>query len=227
MKTGKAPGPTGITGDLLKAGGEASLKELTSIMNRLLQGEEIPKDWKSSSTVPIYKGKGDSMDCSKYRGIRLLEHGMKVYESVLEKRLREYVKIDNYQFGFCPGRSTTGAIFTIRQLQEKYNQKKKKLYHIFVDLEKAFDRVPREIIEWALRRKEIPERMVRAIMALYAGTTSRVKTTAGTSGEFDIGVGVHQGSVLSPLLFIIVMDEATKNVRTGTPWELAYADDLV
>ena len=61
--------------------------------------------------------------------------------------------------------------------------------------------------------------MVRAIMALYVGTTSRVKTTAGTSEEFDIGVGVHQGSVLSPLLFIIVMDEATKNVRTGTPWE--------
>ena len=95
MKTGKAPGPTRITSDLLKAGGETSLKELTSIMNKLLQGEEILKDWKSSSTVPIYKGKGDSMDCSKYRGIRLLEHGMKVYESVLEKRLRDYVKIDN------------------------------------------------------------------------------------------------------------------------------------
>ncbi len=227
MKKGKAAGPTGITSDMLKAGGEASLTELTNIMNTLIQGEEIPKDWKSSSTIPIYKGKGDSMNCSKYRGIRLLEHGMKVYESVLEKRLREHVSIGNYQFGFCPGRSTTGAIFIIRQLQEKYNQKKKNLYHIFVDLEKAFDRVPREVIEWALRKKEIPERMIRAIMALYVDTTSKVKTTAGISEEFGIGVGVHQGSVLSPLLFIIAMDEATKEVRTEPPWELAYADDLV
>ena len=59
--------------------------------------------------------------------------------------------------------SATGAIFIVRQLKEKYNQKKIKLYHIFVDLEKAFDRVPRKVIEWALRRKMESERMVEAI----------------------------------------------------------------
>ena len=75
----------------------------------------------------------------------------------------------------------------------KYNKKKRKLYHIFIDLEKAFDRVPRKVIEWALRRKMVPERMVKAIMALYAESRTRVKTVAGVSKELDIRVGVHQG----------------------------------
>ena len=184
-------------------------------MNKLLEGEDIPEDWRSSTTIPIFKGKGDAMECSKYRGIRLLEHGMKLYEGILERRLRNIVEIEDYQFGFCPGRSTTGAIFVMRQLQEKYHEKNKKLYHIFIDLEKAFDSIPREVIEWALRRKFLPARLVQAIMALYKETRSKIKTVAGTSEEFDISVGVHQGSVLSPLLFLIVMDENGNAVGAG------------
>ena len=65
------------------------------------------------------------------------------------------------------------------------------------------------------------------VMALYSGARSRVRTIAGLSEEFEMKVGVHQGSALSPLLFIIVMEEATKECRKGGPWELLYADDLV
>ena len=110
------------------------IKELRNFFNNLLEGEEIPKDWKDNITIPIYKGKGEAMECGNYRGVRLLEHGMKVYEYVLERRLRKIVDIGSYQFGFRQGRSTTGAIFIVRQLQETYNQKKTKLYHIFIDL---------------------------------------------------------------------------------------------
>jgi len=81
--------------------------------------------------------------------------------------MRDMVAIGDYQFEFCQGRSTVGAMFILRILQEKYSQKNKKLYHVFVDLEKAFDRVPRKVVEWALRRKEMRERMVEAVMALY------------------------------------------------------------
>ena len=56
------------------------------------------------------------------------------------------------QFGFMPGKGTTDAIFIMRQVQEKHQAKKKKLYYAFVDLEKAFDRVPREVVRWALRK---------------------------------------------------------------------------
>jgi len=107
-------------------------------------------------------------------------------------------------------------------LQKKYSQKKRKLYHVFVDLEKAFDKVPKKVIEWALRRKGIPKIMVKAVMALYVNSRTRVKAMAGISEEFNILVGVHQASVLSPLLFI---DELTKEIRKGVPWELMFADD--
>ena len=120
---------------------------------------------------------------------------MKLFEKVLEERLRKLIKVDCRQFGFNPGRSTTDAIFVMRQLQEKFSEKKK-LYHVFVDLEKAFDRVPRKVIEWSLRRQKVPERLVATVMSLYVESRSKVKTVAGTSDSFNIQVGVHQGSSL-------------------------------
>ena len=69
--------------------------------------------------------------------------------------------------------------------------------------------------------------MVNLVMALYQNARSRVKTTAGVSEELDISVGVHQGSVLSPLLFVTVMEEVTKARRMDGLLELLYADDLV
>ena len=71
---------------------------------------------------------------------------MKIWERVLCERLKCVTEVDENRFGFIAGRSTTGAIFVIRQLQEKYLEKKQKLYHIFVDLEKAFNKVPRPAI---------------------------------------------------------------------------------
>ncbi len=77
------------------------------------------------------------------------------------------------------------------------------LFHVFVDIEKAFDRVPREVIAWALRRQMVPERLIKLVLALYENSTSKVKTSAVISEKFNIRVGVHQGSALSPLLFIV------------------------
>ena len=64
-------------------------------------------------------------------------------------------------------------------------------------------------------------------MALYEGSCSRVRVAGVESDEFNITVGVHQGSALSPMLFILVMDEATMECRRGDPWELLYAEDVV
>ena len=125
------------------------------------------------------------------------------------------------------GMSTIDAIYIIRHLQEIFLDKEKMLYHIFVDLEKAFDRVPRKAIQWALRRQGVPEQLVKQVMLLYNEASSKVVVAGGESEEFDLTVGVHQGSILSPLLFNVVIEEATKECRTEVPWEMLYADDLV
>ena len=69
-------------------------------------------DCKCSVLLPVFKGKGDPMECGSYRAIKLLEHAMKVTERVLERRIREKVNTDDMQFGFRPGKRTTDAIFT-------------------------------------------------------------------------------------------------------------------
>ena len=96
---------------------------------------------------------------------------------MVENIVRETVNIDEMQFGFCPGRGTTDAIFILRQLQERYLAKHRKLYTAFE--------------------------------------------------EFEIKVGVHQVSVLSLLLFIIVLEALSHEFRVGCPWEMFYGDDLV
>ena len=67
------------------------------------------------------------------------------------------MKLDNTQFGFMPGRGTADALFIVRRMQEEYREKDKKLYMCFVDLEKVFNRVPRRVMQWALRKKGLPE----------------------------------------------------------------------
>ena len=145
----------------------------------------------------------------------------------MDTLIHQMVDIDAMQFSFTPGRGTTDAIFIVRQLQEKFIAAKKPLYLAFVDLEKAFDRVPRRVLWWAMRSLGVEEWAVRVVQAMYSNARSRVRVNGQYSEEFDVSVGVHQGSVLSPLLFIIVLEALSREFRTGVPWELLYADDLV
>jgi hypothetical protein len=136
------------------------------------------------------------------------------------------VNVDDMQFGFSAGKSTMDAIFIVRQVQERFLEKKKELWLAFVDLEKAFDRVPREVLWWALRKLGVEEWMVTVIKSMYKAATTAVKFKNGESGRFEVRVGVHQGSVLSPLLFTAVLEALSREFREGLPWELLFADDL-
>jgi len=186
----------------------------------------IPEDWKSSVVLPVYKGKGDPMACGSYRGIKVLEHAMKVVERIFEHRIRQQIKIDDMPFGFMKGKGTTDAIFMARQMQENFRVKGKKLYFGFVDLEKAFDRVSREVISWAMLKLGVEEWLVSAVMSMYTGAKTVVRTVYGNSKGFEVKVGMHQGPGLSPLLFVIVMEAISRQFRVALPWELLYADDL-
>ena len=86
-----------------------------------------------------------------------MEHVMKTVERVVEALIRRNISIDEMQCSVTPGRCTTDAIFILRQLQEKYIAANKPLFLAFVDLEKAFDRVPRKIIWWAMWKLGVKE----------------------------------------------------------------------
>ena len=76
-------------------------------------------------------------------------------------------------------------------MQEEYHAKGKRLYMCFVDLEKAFDRVPRKVLEWVMMKKEIPEVLVRSVMSLYEGAKTRVSVDSELSEEFEVRERMH------------------------------------
>ena len=96
-------------------------------------------------------------------------------------------------------------MFTVRQMQENFRVKGKNLCFSFVDLKKAFDRVPKEVIRWAMRKLGVEEWLVSVVMSMYTGAKTVVRTVYGNSSGFGVKVGMHQGSALSPLLFVIVL----------------------
>ncbi|XP_037803562.1 uncharacterized protein LOC119597969 [Penaeus monodon] len=156
MKDGKAVGPDNLPIEAWKCLGEEGVTFLCSMLNKIFDEEKIPESWRKSILVPIYKNKGDIMACGNYRGIKLMSHSMTLFERMIEHRLRGVVNISEEQFGFMEGKSTTDAIFALRQVQERYREGHKELHGVFIDLEKAYDRVPREEMLWCMRKKNVP-----------------------------------------------------------------------
>ena len=98
-----------------------------------------------------------------------------------------------------------------------------KVHCAFIDLEKAYNRVPRECLQLA----ETSECYIKIIQNMDDRATTTVKSAAGLTKELKVGVGLHQGSALSPFLFAIVIDRLTEDIRKDTPWDMLFADDIV
>jgi exonuclease III len=226
MKDGKASGPSEVSAEMIKVLKDEGVAWLHKLVNEILMQEKIPDEWRKSILIPIYKKKGNAMECGNYRGIKLIEHCMKVFERIIEARLRQIVCVRDTQYGFMKGKSTIDAIWVVRQLQEKMIERQKGLYCCYVDLEKAYDRIPRDVILGSLRKKGVPERLVRVVEDMYGGARTTVRTDEGSSDQFEVKVGLHQGSALSPFLFVVVMDVVSESVAREELWEMLYADDL-
>nr|XP_043626012.1 uncharacterized protein LOC122597488 [Erigeron canadensis] len=146
MGRNKATGPDQIPIEAYLDGGNGRLPVsqmlrgislLTSLFNKIWTSAKMPEEWRLSEVIPIYKNKGGVQSCRNYRGIKLLSHTMKLWERVIEMRLRRVTKVAENQFGFMPGRSTMEAIHITRSLMEKYRERQKALHCAFLDLEKG------------------------------------------------------------------------------------------
>nr|XP_034840839.1 uncharacterized protein LOC117996811 [Maniola hyperantus] len=147
MKNGRATGPDSIPAEVWKFLKEDGWSWLTLFFNKLLHEEEIPEEWCNSL----------------------------LYED-LGKSDRKETEVTQNQFGFMPGRGTTDAIFALRQLCEKYRGARRNLHMVFIDLEKAYDRVPRDVLWWAMKVKRVPGKYIIADMWLTKISTNVAAT---------------------------------------------------
>ena len=112
-------------------------------------------------------------------------------------------------------------------LMEKYREGQRELQCVFVDLEKACDRVPRQELSYCMRKSGIVEKYVRLIQDMYEESETVVRCAVGTTESLKVKVGLHQGSALSPFLFAVIMDRLTDEVRREPPWTMLFANGIV
>ncbi|KAK3549965.1 hypothetical protein QTP86_016861 [Hemibagrus guttatus] len=98
---------------------------------------------------------------------------------------------------------------------------------VLTNLEKVYDRVPREELWYCMRKSGVAEKYVRVVQDMYERSRTVVRCAVGQTEEFNVEVGLHQGSALSPFLFAIVMDQLSEEVRQESPWTMMFADDIV
>ena len=117
-----------------------------------------------------------------------MSHIMKIWERIIKARLRDRVEISKQQYGFMPGKGTTDAIFALRMLMEKYREGQRELHCVFVDLEKAYDRVPREELWYCMRKSGIPGKYVGLVQNMYEESETAVRCAVGTTESFKVNV---------------------------------------
>jgi hypothetical protein len=188
MKGGKTMGSDGIPIDVWRCLGDVAIVWLTKLFNLIFRSNKMPDDWMRSILVPIFKNKGDVQSCTNYQRIKLMSHTMKLWERIIEHHLRGVTNVTENQFDFIPGRSTMEAIFLIRQLMERCREQKKDMYMVFIDQEKTYDKVPRNVIWWALQKHKVSTKYITLIMDMYDNVVTSVRTSDRDTNDFAINI---------------------------------------
>ena len=202
MKRGKAGGRTGILPVLLLYGGAELQDRLLLLMEDVWKEGKVVKDWKDAEIVPIPK-KGDLRKCDNWTGISLLDVVGKVFARILQDRLQVVAEkiLPESQCGFRKGRGCVDMIFAARQLVEKCREHDDSLFIFFVDLQKAYDSVPRQALWCALEKYGVPPTISSVIRSFLEGMTAAVRVVDDITDDIEVTNGLRQGCTLAPTLF--------------------------
>ena len=211
LKNGKAAGCDNIPPEATKAGGDTSEEVLLGLCNRIWSEEKIPEEWRKGLLIKLPK-KGNLSYCKNWRVIMFLNMASIFFCRVILERIKIALdeKLREEQAGFRAGRSFTERIATLRIIIEQSIEWQSSLYINFVDFEKAFDSISRDVLWRLLRHYGLPDKIVTIIRVLYEGFSAQVVHNGQKTQPLDMRTGVRQGCLLSPLLFLVALDWVTR-----------------
>ena len=207
LDTRKSTGPHSIPTAILKEIDSAIAEPLSKIINLSFQSGKYIEALKYSKVIPIYKQKGDKLLCNNYRPISLLSNINKIIEKLMHKRLYSFLSLNkciyDLQFGFRSKHSTNHALIDLSQDVRESLDNNSFAIGIFIDLQKAFDTVQNDILLHKLHHYGVRGIANKWFESYLSDRKQTVSINGIISDVKSIKIGVPQGSVLGPLLFLI------------------------
>lgn len=225
LKTDSSPGPDEIPAVFLQRCSGTISGLLAEIMNDCLERGELPEVWKLSIVTPLYK-KGNRNLPGNYRPISLTCNMCKCMEKIIVRKLTSFLlenhTISEFQHGFLPGRSTITNLISCLDSWTKSFDKNEQVDVIYLDFEKAFDKVPHNLLLYKLEHHGVRGSLLMLIKSFLKGRSYQVRVNGSLSSKRGVLSGVPQGSVLGPLLFLVYIGDLADNIKTTITF---FADD--
>lgn len=237
LKSGKSHGPDNLCAEHLKYAGDKFVTILTLFFNLVIVHGHLPDPFMNTVIIPIVKDKRALLSSAdNYRPIAMTCIISKVFELMILNRYRDLLCTTPNQFGFKSKHGTELCIFVLKELIDFYVSNNSPFYMCFLDLSKAFDRVHHGLLFEKLQKRKVPALIIRVLQYWYATQVFYVGWGNSVSSAFYVSNGVRQGSVLSPYLFNVCMDDLSVLLRNNVYGcyykdecynHLLYADDLM
>ncbi len=235
----KSCGWDDIPNEFLKYGGEKLDGIFRLLFQTITKDEYIPKGWKEDKVTMIFK-KGDKNKCENYRAIAISSNVYKLFSRIYHERIAKYIEDNNIiseaQNAFRKDRSTYDNLFILQAIWDKTKTEHDNLCIAYIDIEKAYDEVSLKKLWDIMEEKKLGGKLLRMLKEVYRDQKRKIRTIGGWTDWVKTKKGLRQGSVFSPILFALYIDDIIRDINEMSLGiqigdqnivTLAFADDII